>query len=69
MPNKHVHSMDNTNECINLQKIDGVFEFWSRSYGMSLQPIFLIFLGQVLFFEIYPDMLFFFPKLFVDLEI
>ena len=32
------------------------FEFWSRSHGISLQPIFLAFLELVLVFEIYPGM-------------
>ena len=36
---------------------------------MILEPIFLIFLGLVLFLDIYLDMIFFFQNLFVDLEI
>ena len=28
-------------------------EFWFRSYGMSLEPMFFIFLGLILLFEIY----------------
>ena len=44
-------------------------EFQSRSYGMSLHPIFLIFLGVILFFEIYLIMSISFSNSFVDLEI
>ena len=43
-------------------------EFWSGSYRMSFEPKIFIFLGLILFFEIYSGM-YNFPKLFVDLEI
>ena len=32
------------------------FEFKSRSYGMNLEPNFFIFLGLILFFDIYLGM-------------
>ena len=44
-------------------------EFWSGSYGLSLEPIFFIFLELILLFEIYVGMKIFFAKLFVDLEL
>ena len=44
------------------------FKFWPRSHGMSLQLIFLIFLGLVPLFDFYPGIRIF-SKLFVDLEI
>ena len=46
-----------------------IFEFWSGSHFLDLQPISLLFLELKRLFEIYPDMYFFFSKLHVDLEI
>ena len=37
-------------------------EFWSGSYGMSLEPNFFIFLGLILFFDIYPGTSIFFQN-------